>query len=276
MKLSTAVATACVAGVALAGTATAQAPARPMAQLTIEEGIVMAKYGAEMMCELTEVDPETPQPPLPQGAYLENKEELLWASAIIGSVASCEMGDAPEGGLPSGAYAMVKVEEGKIMASYGAEASCELGVVEGEPAPNQHTSARLTVEEGKLMATAVVVDRFECELGEADPSIDMPPPFVPPPTGPPTAPPACPQPIPQAPTVTPKPATPTPGGAPPFVPMPAFPGQPTPVAPAPSAAPTVKPTPTATAQPVPQAPPPVSLIPFPTPSGLPPPGFPTQ
>jgi len=201
MKLSAAVAAACVASAAWATTTTAQQLPTPLgsvmpARVVLVEDKVFAKRG-EAECELTAIDPEVQQPPLPKMAMLANEEDLLMASAVIGSVASCELGDAPETPLRADATATIKVEEGVIMASYGAEMACELGVVEGEPAPMQHRNAHVYVEEGLLMAKAVIVDRFSCELGEADPALNGPPVYVPPPTmpGPQQPPPV--QPMPQ-------------------------------------------------------------------------------
>ncbi|OSX77087.1 hypothetical protein BU14_0161s0009 [Porphyra umbilicalis] len=201
MKLSAAVAAACVASAAWATTTTAHqlpTPHGPVmtARVVLVEDKVFAKRG-EAECELAAIDPEVPQPPLPATAKLANEEDLLMASAVIGSVASCELGEAPETPLAAGASATIKVEEGVIMASYGAEMSCELGVVEGEPAPMQHRYARVMVEEGMLMAKAVIVDRFSCELGEADPALNGPPVYVPPPAMPPMQPPSTGQPMPQ-------------------------------------------------------------------------------
>eukprot|EP00168_Porphyra_purpurea_P005075 TRINITY_DN1610_c0_g1_i1.p3 TRINITY_DN1610_c0_g1~~TRINITY_DN1610_c0_g1_i1.p3 ORF type:complete len:228 (-),score=79.19 TRINITY_DN1610_c0_g1_i1:209-892(-) len=190
MRLSAAVAAACVASAAWATIATAQqmptplgggAPGAVPATVVLMEDKVFAKRG-EAECELAAIDPDVPQPPLPPTAVLANEEGKLMASAVIGMVASCELGDAPETPLPAGTTAVITVEEGVIMAKYGAEMACELGVVEGEPAPTQHRFATLVVEEGLLMAKAVVVDRFSCELGEADPALNAPPVFVPPPT----------------------------------------------------------------------------------------------
>jgi len=191
MNLTVALAAACVAGAFVAYRANAQVPGATLPQsatLALVESVVMATRGTDPdapSCELTVMEREGPHPPLPATAELVNEGELLMASAIIGKVASCELDPASEPAPAPDATATITVTEGVVTASYGAESACELAVIIGEPTPKQRSFERLEVKEGVVVVTQVVADRFACEMGEADPALAPPTPFVPLPVLPP-------------------------------------------------------------------------------------------